>query len=121
MRIRSAAFVTALKNELADRKPRITRLKKLRREEIAAAVPEIETLLAETNDIAFDLGRMMIRRETESSGTDALGILEEKERKIRLTVPNLGEDGRALMQIITFTGDSLTPSVEAGTVIQAPD
>lgn len=45
----------------------------------------------------------------------------EKERKIRLTVPNLGEDGRALMQIITFTGDSLTPSVEAGTVIKAPD
>ncbi len=42
----------------------------------------------------------------------------EKERKIRLTVKNLGEDGRALMQIISFSGDALTPSVEAGTVIK---
>ena len=41
----------------------------------------------------------------------------EKERKIRLTVKSLGEDGKALMQIITFNGDALTISVEAGTVI----
>jgi hypothetical protein len=41
----------------------------------------------------------------------------EKERKIRLTVKSLGEDGKALMQIITFSGDALTISVEAGTVI----
>ena len=45
----------------------------------------------------------------------------EKERKIRLTVGNLGEDGKALMQIITYHGDSMTPSVEAGTVITVPD
>jgi len=42
----------------------------------------------------------------------------EKERKIRLTPGTLGEDGRALMQIISFSGDNLTPSVEAGTVIK---
>ena len=42
----------------------------------------------------------------------------EKERKIRLTVANLGEDGRALMQILTFSGDALTPSIEAGSVIE---
>ena len=41
----------------------------------------------------------------------------EKERKIRLTVGTLGEDGRALMQIVTYRGDNMTPSVEAGTVI----
>ncbi len=41
----------------------------------------------------------------------------EKERKIRLTAANLGEDGRALMQILTFSGDALIPSIEAGTVI----
>ena len=42
----------------------------------------------------------------------------EKERKIRLTAGSLGEDGRALLQIISYTGSSLTPSVEAGTVIE---
>jgi hypothetical protein len=41
----------------------------------------------------------------------------EKERKIRLTAANLGEDGRALMQILTFSGDALIPSIEAGSVI----
>ena len=43
----------------------------------------------------------------------------EKERKIRLTVQSIGEDARALMQIFTFSGDAMVPSVEAGTVIQS--
>lgn len=42
----------------------------------------------------------------------------EKERKIRLTAGSLGGDGKALLQIISYTGSSLTPSVEAGTVIE---
>ena len=42
----------------------------------------------------------------------------EKERKIRLTAGSLGEDGKALLQIISYTGSSLIPSVEAGTVIE---
>ena len=42
----------------------------------------------------------------------------EKERKIRLTVQNLGEDRKALLQIITYSGDALTPSLEGGTVIK---
>lgn len=41
----------------------------------------------------------------------------EKDRKIRLTTGTIGEDGRALVQIISLTGDTLTPSAEAGTVI----
>ena len=41
----------------------------------------------------------------------------KKERKIRLTVKSLGEDGKALMQIITYSADGTTISVEAGTVI----
>ena len=41
----------------------------------------------------------------------------EKERKIRLTPQSLGEDGRALMQIICYMGDTLVPSTEAGTVV----
>ena len=38
----------------------------------------------------------------------------EKDRKIRLTIQSLGEDGRALLQIICYYGNSMTPSVEAG-------
>ena len=45
----------------------------------------------------------------------------EKERKIRLTAKSLGEDGKALMQIITFSGDGLTPAAEAGHVISIGD
>ena len=41
----------------------------------------------------------------------------EKERKIRLSVSSIGDDGRALLQIISYNGDNLIPSVEAGTVI----
>lgn len=41
----------------------------------------------------------------------------EKERKIRLTAGSLGEDGKALLQIISYVGDAMTPSAEAGTVI----
>ena len=43
----------------------------------------------------------------------------EKERKIRLTSGSLGEDGKALLQIICYTGSSMTPSVEAGTIIHS--
>ena len=42
----------------------------------------------------------------------------EKERKIRLTAGSLGEDGRALLQIVSYVGDAMTPSVEAGRVIE---
>ena len=41
----------------------------------------------------------------------------EKDRKIRLSVNSIGEDGRALMQIISLQGDDLTPAAEAGYVI----
>ena len=41
----------------------------------------------------------------------------EKDRKIRLSAQSLGEDGRALMQIISLRGENLTPAAEAGTVI----
>lgn len=42
----------------------------------------------------------------------------DKDRKIRLGVGSLGEDGMALMQIISLRGEDLTPSVEAGRVIR---
>ena len=41
----------------------------------------------------------------------------EKERKIRLSIENLGDDGRVLMQIVSLRGDDLTPAAEAGHVI----
>ena len=45
----------------------------------------------------------------------------EKDRKIRLTLQSLGEDGKALLQIICYYGNSLTPSVEAGKMISVKD
>jgi len=42
----------------------------------------------------------------------------EKDRTIRLSRDSLGEDGRALMQIVTLQGENLTPVAEAGTVVQ---
>ena len=42
-----------------------------------------------------------------------------KERKIRLTQQNLGEDGTALMQVISYRGDNMVPTAEAGCVIVA--
>ena len=41
----------------------------------------------------------------------------DKERKIRLSVNSLGEDGKALMQVISLQGENRTPAAEAGTVI----
>ena len=43
----------------------------------------------------------------------------EKDRKIKKSVKSLGEDGRALMQIISLRGDGKTPVAEAGKVISA--
>ena len=45
----------------------------------------------------------------------------EKDRKIRLSVKSIGEDGRALMQIISLRGDGTVPAAEAGRVIIARD
>ena len=45
----------------------------------------------------------------------------EKDRKIRLSVNSIGEDGRALMQIISLRGDGMTPAAEAGRVVTLAD
>ena len=42
-----------------------------------------------------------------------------KDRTIRLSVKSLGEDGKALMQVLTLRGDKRIPAAEAGTVIRA--
>jgi len=42
----------------------------------------------------------------------------EKERTIRLSPESLGEDGRALMQIISLRGEEQRPAAEAGRVIE---
>ena len=44
----------------------------------------------------------------------------EKDRKIRMSVRSIGEDGKALMQIITLRGGGRIPEVDAGTVVRAP-
>lgn len=45
----------------------------------------------------------------------------DKDRKIRLSVKSIGEDGQALMQIISLRGDGMTPAAEAGKVIKLQD
>ena len=42
----------------------------------------------------------------------------EKERTIRLSPKSLGEDGKALMQIISLRGEERRPAAEAGKVIE---
>ena len=42
----------------------------------------------------------------------------EKERTIRLSRESLGEEGRALMQVISLQGDERRPAAEAGWVIE---
>lgn len=41
----------------------------------------------------------------------------EKDRKIRLTRQSIGSDGAALLQIISYRGEEMTPATEAGKVI----
>ena len=41
----------------------------------------------------------------------------EKTRTIRLSMASLGEDGKALLQIISLRGEEQTPAVEAGRII----
>lgn len=60
MRIKSAAFITALNNELADRRRRISNLKKERMKEVLAVIPQLGELDESTSMIAFDLGRKLI-------------------------------------------------------------
>ena len=66
----------------------------------------------------WDFERAVRLPDREKTGL-IRGLLSpgDKDRKIRLTAGTLGEEGRALVQIISFSGDALTPSVEAGTVI----
>ena len=42
----------------------------------------------------------------------------EKERTIRLRPESLGEDGKALLQIISLQGEERRPAAEAGRVIE---
>ena len=42
----------------------------------------------------------------------------EKERTIRLSKESLGEDGKALLQIISLQGEEQRPAAEAGQVIE---
>lgn len=41
----------------------------------------------------------------------------EKDRKIRLTRQSVGSEGEALLQIISYRGEEMTPATEAGKVI----
>ena len=81
MRIRSAAFITALNNELADRKRRISKLKKEREAEIYGKFPRIRELDESIRSIAFDMGKKAIESE-DPSGIRALAESVIAEKKL---------------------------------------
>lgn len=78
MKIKSAAFKTALDNELADRKRRVAKLRKERLAEVYSAVPEIEALDKELLDLAVDIGRGIIDSGGAASSDLARKALDDK-------------------------------------------
>ena len=84
MRIRSAAFNQALKNELDSRRLRIARLKAERESEVYSRIPELKALDETTKKIAFELGsRLMGADNAKALSASASAAIAEKlsERK----------------------------------------
>ncbi|MBR5948435.1 MAG: ATP-binding protein [Clostridia bacterium] len=79
MKIRSAAFNQALKNELNDRRLRIARLKKERENEVYSRIPELKKLDEETKKAAYDMGRELMGAEDANAlGAAASAAIEER-------------------------------------------
>lgn len=67
MKIKSAAFITALNNELADRRRRISKLKRERTEEVFNKLPAIRKIEEDIRSIAFDMGTKIISADDPDS------------------------------------------------------
>lgn len=72
MKIRSAAFNQALKNELNDRRLRVARLKKEREKEVYALLPELKKLDDEAKLSAYDMGRQLMGAEDANALSSAV-------------------------------------------------
>lgn len=70
----------------------------------------------------WDFGHAVRLPDREKTGL-ARGLLSpgEKDRTIRLTEKSIGEEGVALMQIISLEGEERLPAAEAGYVIRLAD
>ncbi len=80
MKIRSAAFNQALKNELNDRRLRIARLKKERENEVYSRIPELKALDEETKRSAYDMGKQLMGAEDANALSAAVhAAIEEKK------------------------------------------
>ena len=89
MKIRSAAFINALGNEIADRKRRIARLQKQRLDEVYSVVPAVRTLDKELKELAFDLGKSVMRSpDPDSSEVAAQAIAQKQKEREKLLVDN---------------------------------
>lgn len=90
MKIRSAAFNQALKNELSSRKLRIARLKREREKEVYSRIPELKTLDENTRSIAYDLGRQLMGADDAKALAEAASaaISERRREHARLLSEN---------------------------------
>lgn len=86
MKIRSAAFTQALKNELSARRLRIARLKKERENEVYSRIPELKKLDESTKSIAYDLGRQLMGSQNTKalSAAASAAIAEKRTEHARL-------------------------------------
>ena len=78
--------------------------------------------LVPSEDGSWDFGHTI--REMDRGRTGLIrGLLSpgERNRNIRLPASLFGEDGRALLQVISLRGDGLTPVAEAGRMITLDD
>lgn len=90
MKIRSAAFNQALKNELGNRRLRIARLKRERENEVYSRLPQLRSLDEDAKKTAFDLGRMLMGADDALALSEAAlaAINEKRAEHERLLVEN---------------------------------
>ena len=85
----------------------------------AGEAVRVTYLLAPWRGGKWDFAHAVKLPDREKTGL-ARGLLSpgNKERTIRLRVKSLGEEGRALLQIISLRGEERIPASEGGTVIE---
>ena len=88
MRIKSAAFIKALNDELSDRQMRVKRLKEARTAEVYKTVPEMRMLDESLSAIVFDLGKQVMNSAdpAEKKALAEKVIAEKKAERTRLLV-----------------------------------
>lgn len=90
MKIKSAAVIKALNNELSGRRRRVSHIREERSEEVYKKVPAIREIDQSVRSIAYDMGRKVIgAKDPDSVRALAEALIKEKtEQRERLLVEN---------------------------------